>query len=603
MSLPGVFVSIDKVSPEPLRPDEIDSLKNSKGRRGRLKLENSSQVPIERKISVGHECDDTHLHEFLNTSQDTLKPKSRLVRKRSREKDIEKQTSPSNIANKVFQHGEQQQLHLRIQAGDMPPKAKRIKNKEGALRCLDKLNNENILTRLQKAKFYLPPKEFSEFITEHKDLIVNEIANDLDATSRKPKDLIDPKFFYLATLHDFFRECNREDILLKIVQTPLIDSKLPDLLRNEILSADKKPLSIWDKLLPLTDYVKNYGEALISAARQSPNGFAKEGRKGKNLPFSIVAFKSESTNEVSLFVTGKVLGQGSYKLAKTLIPTSKNPFLVKASAHRPIRSDARVDFEKEAFISKTLHEKQVPNILKIWQVSSGSRVRNLSEICNRGTLLSVNETLDFSEKLRLVIQLSQAIEGMHKAGYIHMDLKLENVFVTADSNNKLSIRLADFGAAEPWIEAAPKSVSWVGSTFPSPEILNADLAKIPSHITPAIDVWAFGLILFNIKYSKNTTGFGLNHVQGRRNRTAFDAHVNNIHVLLRSSPNGDAYDLLVKDMLSTNPGERPSASEVVSRLVSYAATVHPVALKKNSNSQVELSWVSKLLSLIYPVGY
>ena len=95
---------------------------------------------------------------------------------------------------------------------------------------------------------------------------------------------------------------------------------------------------------------------------------------------------------------------------------------------------------------------------------------------------------------RYMAQLSSAIAYMHGRGVVHADLKPENILV-----DRGTLKVADFGLASP--SNTLRSGSAVGtSAYMAPELLTRDRA-VPYAVTPAIDVWAFAVILYAVLFA------------------------------------------------------------------------------------------------------
>lgn len=145
----------------------------------------------------------------------------------------------------------------------------------------------------------------------------------------------------------------------------------------------------------------------------------------------------------------------------------------------------------------------------------GDRLHLLQEYCARGDLLAVMrhevrmQNAGFpsaaSGKLntgsedgvrRIFTQTLQGVAALHSAGIAHLDLSLENVFLTDDDH----VRVGDLGLAERFqrnrmgqiVRHCPQSIAKVA--YAAPEMHAAFAAGIPIDVSKA-DSWALGVIL------------------------------------------------------------------------------------------------------------
>lgn len=91
--------------------------------------------------------------------------------------------------------------------------------------------------------------------------------------------------------------------------------------------------------------------------------------------------------------------------------------------------------------------------------------------------------LSAAQAISLGIQLCQAVQGVHAAGFLHLDIKPDNLLLTADHS---VLKLADFGCA------LPQGCVWSGQgteAAVAPELL------CRGQLTCKADIWAVGSVL------------------------------------------------------------------------------------------------------------
>lgn len=154
---------------------------------------------------------------------------------------------------------------------------------------------------------------------------------------------------------------------------------------------------------------------------------------------------------------------------------------------------------------------------------------------------------------RALRQLMQGLVDLHQQGIVHRDLKPQNVLCQG-----ANLKLADVGLAlrldadRSSFTAVPNGAGGIGTTgWRAPEVLNGERQ------TRAVDIFAAGCIISYV-VTNGDHPFG-SEVFGRdRNISKDEPDLRSLAAL--QSP--EAYDV-VKQMLSRNPKERPSAAKAL----------------------------------------
>ena len=146
---------------------------------------------------------------------------------------------------------------------------------------------------------------------------------------------------------------------------------------------------------------------------------------------------------------------------------------------------------REIEIHKTLSHKYIISLIK-HQIVDDS-ILMLIEYAKHGDLYSFLPKLqDFSERkvLKIFYKILKSIEYLHQNNYIHRDIKPENILIT----NNLRPKLADFGTSV--------NQQKVANTFCGTYEYMAPEVYLRKKQTDKIDVWAVGILLYEITHRK-----------------------------------------------------------------------------------------------------
>ena len=185
-----------------------------------------------------------------------------------------------------------------------------------------------------------------------------------------------------------------------------------------------------------------------------------------------------------------------------------------------------------------------PNIVKVFGFSFGDE-ENLPSILFEYcpfTLKNCIKILKDDERVKVLIQIADAMKYVHSLGIIHCDLKLENILLDDNKNVKIS----DFGMATQ-INSDSVSLKNFGGTFRfiAPEILTEN----PDY-DQKVDVYSFGVVFFLILSKGEFPKITLVDIISGKKATIPDSF---------SRFSGE----LINRCWSYDPNERPSFAEIL----------------------------------------
>jgi serine/threonine protein kinase/Flp pilus assembly protein TadD len=158
-------------------------------------------------------------------------------------------------------------------------------------------------------------------------------------------------------------------------------------------------------------------------------------------------------------------------------------------------------FKKEIQLAKRISH---PNVCRIHDLgmeerSEGTIAFFTMELLTGETLTRCLERnrLTLAETGRIAAQIADGLDAAHRAGVIHRDLKTSNI-ILAQENSQLRVVITDFGIAHA-AEPLPGSgaLTLTGEIIGTPDYMAPEQLR-GEEITPATDIYAFGLILFEM---------------------------------------------------------------------------------------------------------
>jgi hypothetical protein len=210
-------------------------------------------------------------------------------------------------------------------------------------------------------------------------------------------------------------------------------------------------------------------------------------------------------------------------------------------------------------IARFLQERDVlcsldhPNLVRVHDLvvegGSAAIVMDLVEGSDLRRELAKSGTLAPSTAVRFTSQLLTALAAVHEIDVVHRDVKPENILLGHDGQ----VRLTDFGIAR--LTHGP-SLTRLTGLIGTPEYLAPELAE-REHATPAADVYAAGIVLYEL-----LTGF--TPFAGGHPAAVLRRHMEELPAKPAGLP--DPLWHLLYTMLEKNPNRRPSASSAAMQL-------------------------------------
>jgi serine/threonine protein kinase len=159
-------------------------------------------------------------------------------------------------------------------------------------------------------------------------------------------------------------------------------------------------------------------------------------------------------------------------------------------------------FKREYDTARELDSPYIVKVLEFGETLDGSYFLTMEYLSGQelSKALAPKRPLPLSQVVRSIAQIGLALEHAHSYGFIHRDLKPDNVFL-CDTEQGVQVRLLDFGSVKLQVEVGPKLTA-LGTTLGSPFYMSPEQATGASDVDQRSDVFALGAILYEMLTGK-----------------------------------------------------------------------------------------------------
>ncbi|KAK7373690.1 hypothetical protein VNO80_07106 [Phaseolus coccineus] len=226
------------------------------------------------------------------------------------------------------------------------------------------------------------------------------------------------------------------------------------------------------------------------------------------------------------------------------------------------------DFWREAQILSNLHHPNVVAFYGIVPDGTGGTLATVTEYMVNGSLRHVlvknNRLLDRRKKLIIAMDAAFGMEYLHSKNIVHFDLKCDNLLVNLRDPQRPICKVGDFGLSR--IKRNTLVSGGVRGTLPwmAPELLNGN----SSRVSEKVDVFSFGISMWELLTGEEPYA---------------DMHCGAIiggivkNTLRPTVPDrcDSEWRKLMEECWSPEPENRPSFTEITSRLRSMSVVLQP----------------------------
>jgi serine/threonine-protein kinase len=180
-------------------------------------------------------------------------------------------------------------------------------------------------------------------------------------------------------------------------------------------------------------------------------------------------------------------------------PETKARVAIKVLHAHVARDPISVErFKREYESALELKHPYVVKVLEFGDTPDGSHFLTMEylEGTELGRVVGCGQPLAPARALRIICQVALALEHAHGFGFIHRDLKPDNVFLRKTPEGD-EVRVLDFGSVKLQLDMGAKLTA-IGTTVGSPFYMSPEQAMGRSDVDQRTDVFALGAILYEM---------------------------------------------------------------------------------------------------------
>jgi serine/threonine protein kinase len=155
-------------------------------------------------------------------------------------------------------------------------------------------------------------------------------------------------------------------------------------------------------------------------------------------------------------------------------------------------------FKREFESAMELKHPYIVKVLEFGETPDASHFLTMEYLEGQelGKLLGRGQLLAPARVVRVICQVALALEHAHSFGFIHRDLKPDNIFLCRTEAGD-DVRILDFGSVKLQLEMGAKLTA-IGTTVGSPFYMSPEQAMGRSDVDQRTDVFAVGAILYEM---------------------------------------------------------------------------------------------------------
>lgn len=194
----------------------------------------------------------------------------------------------------------------------------------------------------------------------------------------------------------------------------------------------------------------------------------------------------------------RMLGEGGmgavFRARNTAIDMPVAIKLIRADLNRELLSGRLL---QEARAAAKLSHPAIVRVFDVGQTANGDPfiVMELLEGESLSAIIDREGRLPATRAVQLLLPIADALAAAHAKGFVHRDVKPDNVFVVQDEG-ALQPKLVDFGIVKLVQHETEHHLTQAGAVLGSPDYMSPEQARGLDQVDPRSDVWSFSVMLY-----------------------------------------------------------------------------------------------------------
>ncbi|HEX7479861.1 MAG TPA: serine/threonine-protein kinase [Polyangiales bacterium] len=184
-------------------------------------------------------------------------------------------------------------------------------------------------------------------------------------------------------------------------------------------------------------------------------------------------------------------------------PETKSRVAIKVLHDHVARDAVSVErFKREYETAREMSHPNVVKVLEYGETSDHSYFLTMEYLQGQELrkVLASKQRLPKERIVRIASQVAVALDHAHSFGFIHRDLKPDNIFL-CETPDGADVRVLDFGSVKLQMETGAKLTA-IGTTLGSPYYMSPEQAMGAADVDQRSDVFALGAILYEMITNK-----------------------------------------------------------------------------------------------------